>query len=419
MTGPRHLDFEPEEQKRQQSLSARGRHVRRRRHDRITLVDTPGYADFVAEVDLRHRRRRRRASRRGRARAASRPARGGRRPRPIVGPGGRLLHQQVRPRERRPDARPSMRSGPRSAPRSRRSTWPSGPAETFSGYVDLVHRKAFAVGRQAGSRDRRSRPSSKPRSPRRRDQLLEAAAEADDDVLTKYLEGEEISDAELEACLRKGVTRVDPRARSSSAAPPRASASRRCSTRSSAICPSPAEEPPVDAREREVRRRGPRSSPTRAGRSLARVFKTAADPFVGRLTYFRVFSGTLHGQAHAWNANRERGRADRPAPAAPRQGPGAGRRAQGGRDRRRRQARRDRDRRHAHRRREKPLVLPPTRRSPSRRCRSRSSPRRRPTSTRWARPSSGCSRRSRAARVERCPDRRAAPGRARARPTSR
>src|SRR5207244_6686825 len=40
---------------------------------------------------------------------------------------------------------------------------------------------------------------------RRRDQLLEAAAEADDDVLTKYLEGEEISDPELEACLRKGV----------------------------------------------------------------------------------------------------------------------------------------------------------------------------------------------------------------------
>ena len=39
----------------------------------------------------------------------------------------------------------------------------------------------------------------------RRDQLLEAAAEADDDVLTKYLEGEEISDAELEACLHKGV----------------------------------------------------------------------------------------------------------------------------------------------------------------------------------------------------------------------
>ena len=40
---------------------------------------------------------------------------------------------------------------------------------------------------------------------RRRDQLLEAAAEADDDVLTKYLEGEEVSDEELDACLHRGV----------------------------------------------------------------------------------------------------------------------------------------------------------------------------------------------------------------------
>ena len=35
-----------------------------------------------------------------------------------------------------------------------------------------------------------------------------------------------------------------------------------------------------------------------------RVFKTTADPFVGRLTYLRVLSGTLHSQAHVWNANR-------------------------------------------------------------------------------------------------------------------
>ena len=39
----------------------------------------------------------------------------------------------------------------------------------------------------------------------RRDQLLEAASEADDDVMTKYLEGEEITDAELEGCLKKAV----------------------------------------------------------------------------------------------------------------------------------------------------------------------------------------------------------------------
>jgi elongation factor G len=36
-----------------------------------------------------------------------------------------------------------------------------------------------------------------------------------------------------------------------------------------------------------------------------RVFKTTADPFVGRLTYLRVLSGTLHSQAHVWNSTRD------------------------------------------------------------------------------------------------------------------
>ena len=47
-----------------------------------------------------------------------------------------------------------------------------------------------------------------------------------------------------------------------------------------------------------------RSRPTRTARSLVRVFKTTADPFVGRLTYLRVLSGTLHSQAHVWNSTR-------------------------------------------------------------------------------------------------------------------
>ena len=41
-----------------------------------------------------------------------------------------------------------------------------------------------------------------------------------------------------------------------------------------------------------------------AGALLVRVFKTAADPYVGRLTYLRVLSGTVHGQGHVWNATR-------------------------------------------------------------------------------------------------------------------
>ena len=79
-----------------------------------------------------------------------------------------------------------------------------GAAESFTGYVDLVHRRAY---RWDGTKDAEIDIPDELEAEvaRRRDQLLEAASEADDNVLTKYLEGEEITDAELEACLRKGV----------------------------------------------------------------------------------------------------------------------------------------------------------------------------------------------------------------------
>ncbi len=134
---------------------------------------------------------------------------------------------------------------------------------------------------------------------RRRDELLEAAAEADDDVLTKYLEGEEIADAELEACLRKGV-------KDSMLAPVlvgSATTGIGLQALLDAIVrylPSPADEGPAKATDKsggtvEV-------APDADGPLLVRVFKTTADPFVGRLTYFRVLSGTLHSQAHVWNS---------------------------------------------------------------------------------------------------------------------
>ncbi|MGH2512748.1 MAG: elongation factor G, partial [Candidatus Limnocylindrales bacterium] len=137
---------------------------------------------------------------------------------------------------------------------------------------------------------------------RRRDQLLEAAAEADDEVLAKYLDGAEISDPELEACLRKGV-------KESILAPVLVGSAQRGIGLRALLdafiryLPSPADEPPRIARE-------PKSGDPLAivadpaGPLLVRAFKTAADPFVGRLTYLRVYSGTLHAQAHVWNSNR-------------------------------------------------------------------------------------------------------------------
>ena len=223
-----------------------------------------------------------------------------------------------------------------------------GAAESFDGYVDLVHRKAF---RWDGTAEVEIPIPDELADEvvRRRDQLLEAAAEADDDVLTKYLEGEEIADAELEACLRKGV-------KESVLAPVLVGSSTKGIGLRGLLdaivryLPSPADEPPVKAADKsdatvEVAADESGAAPGPGLQDDGGPVRRPAD-LPARPVRHAPFAGARLEQ-HAG-----RGRADRPAAAPPWQGAGADRRAQGGRDRRGRQADGDRDRRHARRARE-------------------------------------------------------------------
>jgi elongation factor G len=296
--GTAHLDFEPEEQKRRASLSLA---VGTFEADgtRTSLVDTPGYPDFIADVIE------------GFAATdgvlfvmdASTGVEAGLEHAVALGRSTGTAACFFINKCDRENADPS------AALDALRSTFGNkiapihlaiGAAETFEGYVDLVHRKAWKL--EGGKEVEIPIPDALAGEvARRRDQLLEAAAEADDDVLTKYLEGEEISDPELEACLRKGV-------KDSVLAPVLVgSATKGIGLRAllDAIVrylPSPADEAPVKATDKpgatvEV-------PADESGPLLARVFKTTADPFVGRLTYMRVLSGTLRSQAHVWNSTR-------------------------------------------------------------------------------------------------------------------
>ncbi|MBA3876615.1 MAG: elongation factor G [Anaerolinea sp.] len=296
--GTSHLDFEPEEQKRRESLSLA---VATFESDgtRITIVDTPGYLDFAAEVVSGFH-------------AADgalfvMDARGG------VEAGleqavalGRATNTAAcffinmcdRENADPTGALDALRAafGDKIAPLQ----LAIGTAGSFTGYVDLVHRKAY---RWDGSQEVEVPIPGELEAEvaRRRDQLLEAASEADDDVLTKYLEGEEISDAELEACLRKGVKEsvLAPVLVGSAASGIGLRALLDAFVR---YLPSPADEAPVQAMDRAGSTVSVPPDPN--GPLLVRVFKTAADPFVGRLTYLRVLSGTLRSQAHVWNSTR-------------------------------------------------------------------------------------------------------------------
>ena len=297
--GSASLDYEPEEQKRHQSLSTA---VASLDHDgtRIQIVDTPGYADFAAEVVEGF--------------AATDAAI------LLMDASGNVeagLESAVAVARR--DGRPTIffinkcdreNANSNAAIDKIRAAFGQkiaavqvaiGAGDTFVGFVDVIHGKAWQV--QGGKEVEVPVPASlSDEVASRRDQLLEAASEADDDVLTKYLEGDEISIDELEVCVKKAV-------RAGMVAPVLVgSASKDIGVRALADAivryfPSPLDAVAIVVTDSKT---GKEQTlvPDVNGPLIARVFKTTADPFVGRLTYLRVFSGTVQGQTHAWNSTR-------------------------------------------------------------------------------------------------------------------
>jgi len=135
-----------------------------------------------------------------------------------------------------------------------------------------------------------------------RERLIEAVAEADDDLATKYLEGEEITSDEMIAGLRQGVATGD-------IVPVMAGAAtigvgmKELMDAIVDLLPSPAQSAAVtatDADGQEVQLDGKADGPL-----AALVFKTSADPFVGKLSYFRVYSGTFKSDTQITNATRD------------------------------------------------------------------------------------------------------------------
>ena len=138
-----------------------------------------------------------------------------------------------------------------------------------------------------------------------RERLIEAVAEIDDDLADKYLEGEEITQEEMLTGVKQGLmegTLVPILA----GAPLKGIGVNEFMDFAVAYLPSPADAPAVSARtagsdettDIECDSDGPLA---------ALVFKTAADPFVGKLSYFRVYSGVFKSDSQLQNANRGEG----------------------------------------------------------------------------------------------------------------
>jgi len=192
------------------------------------------------------------------------------------------------------------RLGVKSAP----IEWPIGAENDFRGVIDLVTMKAYEYdGNSEENATEIEIPADlKDIVEQKRSELIEIVAEYDDEVMNKYLEGEELSVADIKKCIRKAVLSVEffPVMCGT------ALGNKGIKLLLDAVIdylPSPLDIEAVkgyDLNENEVTRKPSDSEPF-----SALAFKVMADPFVGRLTFFRVYSGTLKSGSYVLNSNKD------------------------------------------------------------------------------------------------------------------
>ncbi len=181
---------------------------------------------------------------------------------------------------------------------------PIGKEETFQGIVDLVTMKAYIHHDDLGKViDEIAIPEDmKELADEHRTALIEAVSDMDEGIMTKYLEGEEIEVDELKEAIRKATIAVHiiPVTCGSSY---KNKGVQMLLDNVIAYLPSPLDIPPImgtlpDSEEQEARPSDD-SAPF-----AALAFKIMTDPFVGRLSFFRVYSGTINAGSYVQNASK-------------------------------------------------------------------------------------------------------------------
>ena len=183
---------------------------------------------------------------------------------------------------------------------------PIGKEATFKGIVDLVRMKAEVYYDDEGKDIREEEIPAELLSEAKalRDEMVEAAAEQDDELMEKFLVGEELTEEEIMSALRKGTL-------SCALTPVLCGTSYRNKGVQPLLdailmyLPSPLDVPPVhgvtkDGEKEEIRH----ASDEEPFSALA--FKIAADPFVGKLAFFRVYSGTISSGSYVYNSTKKK-----------------------------------------------------------------------------------------------------------------
>jgi elongation factor G len=180
---------------------------------------------------------------------------------------------------------------------------PIGAENEFKGVIDLIERKAYVYKDDLGKDPVESDVPEeyKEQVETLRLELVEKVAELDEELMMKYLDGEEISIPEIKAALRKGVVSV-------SIYPVICGSSYRNKGVQMMLdavidyLPAPIDVPAIKGTLEDGTEVSRPSSDEEPFSALA--FKIMTDPFVGKLTFFRVYSGTLSSGSYVVNATK-------------------------------------------------------------------------------------------------------------------
>jgi len=280
-------DYDPEEIKRQITISTTTAPCEWRGH-KINIMDTPGFADFVAEV-----------------RSALRVADGV--AMVVSAPDGvevltevywKTADKRGLPRIIFVNKMDRENANFESTLSQLKETFgnkvaalqiPIGSEDNFTGIVDILKQKAFVF--KEGKMEEQPIPDElSERAAAERDALAEAVAEADDELLMKYLDGEELTAEEIEKGLRVGV-------RHANVFPVL------CGSATKNIGVSSLMDAFLDLMPNPVE--SLEEAPSADAPFAGLVFKTLADPYVGKLSFIKVYRGALTTEKPLYNANKE------------------------------------------------------------------------------------------------------------------
>ncbi|MHC6178374.1 elongation factor G [Clostridium sp. JNZ X4-2] len=181
---------------------------------------------------------------------------------------------------------------------------PIGAEDKFKGIVDLIKNEAIIYEDDLGTvMDEVAIPDDlKDKAAEYRTQLIESVAELDEDLMMKYLDGEELTNEELVAGIRKGVI-------ANELVPVLCGSSYKNKGVQPMIdavvdfMPSPLDIPPIKGTDtetgEEIERKADDNEPL-----SALAFKIATDPFVGRLAFTRVYSGVMKSGTYVYNSTK-------------------------------------------------------------------------------------------------------------------